>query len=135
MEWVHEKTLRLFCPSLADIFIGGEAREGFQSSSKMVRHHEAVQMGFQVVMRSVVIPVDGRFLQGAVHAFDLSIGPGMLRLGHPVFNAVPVTAFAEHMTYILRRRTVAVPRRVAELATVIGQDNVDLVGDRRAQIV
>ena len=75
----------------------------------MLGHPEAVQMGFQLVMRSVVIPVDGRRFQGADPAFDLSIGPGMLRLGHPVFNAVPVIASAEHMPYILRRRTVAVP--------------------------
>ena len=92
-------------------------------------------MGFQLVMRGVVIPVHGRFLQGAVHAFDLPIGRGMLRLGHPVFNAVPVAASAEHVAHITRCRTVAVPRRMAELATVIGQDDVDRVGDRCDQIV
>jgi len=42
----------------ADLFIWSEAHKGFQFSGKIVRHHEAVQMGFQVGMRGVVIPVD-----------------------------------------------------------------------------
>jgi hypothetical protein len=29
-----------------------------------------------------------RFVDGPVHAFDLTVGPGMIDLGQPVFNAV-----------------------------------------------
>ncbi len=39
----------------------------------------------------VVITLHGGFLDGPVHAFDLTVGPGMIDLGQPVFNAESVT--------------------------------------------
>jgi hypothetical protein len=35
----------------------------------------------------VVISPDGSFIGGPVHAFNLAIGPGMIDLGQPMFDA------------------------------------------------
>ena len=37
-------------------------------------------------VRLVVIPLDGRLFDGAVHAFDLSVGPRVPWLGETVFD-------------------------------------------------
>lgn len=41
-----------------------------------------------MIVSIVVVALDGRFLDRAVHAFDLAIGPGMLDLGQPMFDAI-----------------------------------------------
>ena len=39
-------------------------------------------------MGVVVVALDGGFLEGAVHAFDLAIGPRMPRLGQAMIDVV-----------------------------------------------
>jgi hypothetical protein len=41
-----------------------------------------------------MVALDGRFLDRAVHALDLAIGPGMLDLSQPMFDAVRVASWA-----------------------------------------
>lgn len=45
-------------------------------------------MRLELVMRAVVVALDGGFLDGPVHALDLTIGPGMVDLCHAVFDAM-----------------------------------------------
>ena len=40
----------------------------------------------ELVMAVVVVASDSCVLEGAVHALDLAIGPGMTRLGQPVLD-------------------------------------------------
>ncbi len=37
-------------------------------------------------MKIIVVSLDGCFLDGSVHAFDLAVGPGMFRLGQAVVD-------------------------------------------------
>ena len=53
-------------------------------------------MYFQLVVRSVVIPFHGGFLDCSVHAFHLSVRPGMFWFCEPVFNAVPLLLRGEY---------------------------------------
>jgi hypothetical protein len=39
-----------------------------------------------------VVALDGGFLDGPVHAFDLPIGPGMVDLCHAMFDAMLTAA-------------------------------------------
>ena len=91
-------------------------------------------MHFQLVVRSVVIPFHGGFLDCSVHAFHLSVRPGMFWFCEPVFNAVPVTAQVEHMREPLRCWPVAITRWMKELAAVISQDRMDFVRNGIAQV-
>ena len=76
-------------------------------------------------MALVVEAFDGRFLDGAVHPFDLSVGPWMVRLRQTVLDVV---CFADHVEpHLTRLGGVAVTRLVGELDAVVGQDRVDAV--------
>src|SRR5215472_16583046 len=55
-----------------------------------------------------MVTLDGRFLDRAVHALDLTIGPRMLDLGHPMFDAILLAAQIEHMCRVSCRRAVRV---------------------------
>jgi len=51
-----------------------------------------------------MVALHGRFLDRAIHAFGLAIGPGMLDLDQPMFDPVLLAAHVEHM------RRVSYPR-------------------------
>ena len=81
-------------------------------------------------MAVVVVALDGGFLDGAVHAFDLAVRPGMLRLCKAVLDAVFLAAHVEHVRHSSApsvHRTIS--RREGELDAVVGEHGVDLVGN------
>ena len=84
-------------------------------------------------MSIVMVALDGRFLDRAVHALDLAIGPGVLDPGQPMLDAVLPATHIEHMRHVSRRRSVDIARREGELNAVVGENCVDLVGDSRNQ--
>lgn len=75
----------------------------------------------------------GRVLDGSVHPFDLAICPRVLDLGQSMFDAVLPAAHVEHIRDKGCRRPVVITRRDGELDTIIGEDGVDLVGNRLDQ--
>lgn len=90
-------------------------------------------MCFELLMAVVVEALDGRFLDGPVHAFDLAIGPWMLDLGEAVLDAVFSASHVEHVGHVTRGWPVGVSRREGELDAIVGQDDVDLVWYGRDQ--
>ena len=48
-------------------------------------------------MAAVVIALDGRLFDGAVHPLDLAVRPRVVDLGEPVLDAVFVAAQVEHV--------------------------------------
>jgi hypothetical protein len=50
--------------------------------------YEELQVDPELVMRVVVVALDGCVLEGPVHALNLVIGPGMVDLGEPVLDPV-----------------------------------------------
>ena len=55
--------------------------ESLQSSPEIVGADEVGEMTAELVVVVVVIPLDGRFLDGSVHALDLAVRPGVLWFG------------------------------------------------------
>ena len=45
---------------------------------------------FQFLMAAVMVPAHSRFLDGPVHSFHLTVGPGMFDLGQSMFDSVTV---------------------------------------------
>jgi hypothetical protein len=90
----------------------------------------------------VVVAPDRRLLEGPVHAFDLAVGPGVLGLGQAVVDVVLRTGELESMgaeglaglqgafDVGCRRALVA---GGGEVGAVVGQDGVNLVGNRLEQ--
>lgn len=103
LERVDVKLFRLFCPYVADVFVRRKAFQGLEPSGEVVGHQEAVQVRFQLVMGTVVIPFHCGFLNRPVHAFDLSIRPRVFWPREPVFDTMFVAAPIKHMWDPLRR--------------------------------
>ena len=64
-----------------------------------------------------------------VHPLDLAVGPRMVRLGEPVFNAVLATDLIEAVDAQACGPAIPVLRQVGELDAMIDEDSVQAVGD------
>ena len=107
----------------------GEAFEGLEPSTIVVGVDEVGEVAFELIVAVVVIALDGGFLDGSVHAFDLTVGPGVLDLGQSMLDAVLSATHLEHVRDVSRGRSVSVAGREGELDAVVGKDRMDLVGD------
>jgi len=82
----------------------------------------------ELLVCSVVISAHGGFLKGAVHAFDLAVGPWVIWLGETMFDTMLPANALEAVQPVSRCRPRSMLRHIAELDTIIGQNGVDLVG-------
>ncbi|MGY3695902.1 hypothetical protein ACVIGA_005982 [Bradyrhizobium sp. USDA 3240] len=84
-------------------------------------------MSFELIVSIIVVALDGRFLDRAVHALDLAIGPGMLDLGQPMFDPVFLASHIEHMRHVYCCRAVRIAGREGELDPIVSEHCLDLV--------
>ena len=112
------------------MFVGCEAAQGLQPAAVVIGVHEELKVLPELVVAVVVVAFDGGILDGAVHAFDLAVGPGVVGLGKPVLDAMLATDLVEAVDAVARGPAIAVPRQVGELDAVVGEDRVQVVGDR-----
>ena len=83
-------------------------------------------MRAQLIVIFVMEAFDSRVLDRPVHPFDLSIGPGVVRLGQAVLYTIGLADHVEpHGPGIDR---VAIARLLGELDTIVGQDGMDPIG-------
>jgi hypothetical protein len=120
MDWIESEPFGFGCPDFADVFIRGEAFEGLQPPAKIVGADEVCEMGIELLVAVVVIALDGGFLDGPVHAFDLTIGPWVLDLGEAMLDTALLASHIEHVRHVTRRRTIGVSRREGELDAIVG---------------
>jgi hypothetical protein len=78
MGWIEVKSFWLDCPYFACVFEGREALEDLQPPTIIVGVDKVVEVRFELPMTVIMIAFDGGFLDGAVHPFDLPVGPRML---------------------------------------------------------
>jgi hypothetical protein len=67
------------------------------------------------------------FFDGAIHAFDLPIGPWVVRFGKAVFYSVDSAGKVEWMTEEASGWTLTILRKIGELDFVVGEHSVDTV--------
>ena len=75
MVLVEIEPAGLDCPAFADELVRCEALQGFESAAEIVGSDEVLQMHFELPVAVVVVAFDSCFLDGAVHTFDLAVGP------------------------------------------------------------
>ena len=88
VEWIEPELIRVFCPVFADVFVGREPTEGFQSLGEVISREESGEVPAKLIVAVVVIAANGSFFQRAVHPLDLTIRPGMFRLCEPMIDIV-----------------------------------------------
>ena len=143
MERVESEAFGLGCPGFADVLVGREALESFQSAAEVVGSDEVGEVLAELIVVFVVEPLHRSLLDGSVHSLDLPVGPGMPRFGQPMVDAVPRASELEGMSAedfspchsffdLSDGRTSGAGRR--ELNAVVGEDRMDLVGHRRDEV-
>ena len=88
MDRVHDESSWLVCPGFADELVGCEILEGLQATGEVVGGGEVRDVALELIMALKVVSLDGGLLEGAVHAFDLAVGPWMAWLGQAVVDGV-----------------------------------------------
>ena len=138
----HRQRNCLECLALANERVRREAPQRLQSAPKIVGCYEIIEMRSKVLLRFVEITTDRRLLDGSVHALDLTVGPWMPWFRQPVIDVAEHTGVFEGMgaeqlssthEFLDLRRAPCLAARIGEMGSIIGQDGVDLVGDRRRQ--
>ena len=124
MYRIEPESFGLFCPDIADVFVGREPLQGFKSLSEIVGHDEALQALAKLVMAFIVIALDRRVLDRSVHPLDLAVCPGVIDFGQPVFDFVFIADTLEDVP-----EGVFLPGLIGELDAVVGQNRVDPVGN------
>ncbi|MCK1406904.1 hypothetical protein IVB48_16310 [Bradyrhizobium sp. 76] len=64
--------------SIEDVFAGCEALPGLQPPSLVLGGEKVGKVSSELIVSIVMVALDGRFLDRAVHALDQAIGPEML---------------------------------------------------------
>jgi len=119
VDGVECKSVRLLGPEFTDGFVRCEAPKGLESSGEVIGCDEVGQVCFELFVRVVEEAFDSGFLDGSVHPFDLTIGPGMVRLGEAVFDSVDMAGPIEGMAAEAGGWTLAILRKVGELDSVV----------------
>src|SRR5450830_796326 len=76
------------CPGFADGFKGREPLQGLETLGEVVGVEERCEVLAKLVVAVVVIAPDSCLLEGAVHAFNLSIRPRVIWLCQPMLDPV-----------------------------------------------
>lgn len=124
-------------PCFADGFVGREAFECLEPAAKVVGGDEVGKMLPKLAVVVIVVAFDGRFLDRTVHPFDLSIRPGMSRLGQAMVDveigaggfegmAAKEHVLCPHRLDVFGRP--AVTGRIGEVRAIVGEHGVHLVG-------
>lgn len=121
-------------PIVDDLFIRGTEAQGFEFFGEVIGHQEVVQMTLELVERIVVIGFDRRVFQCAVHAFNLTVRPGMPELGEAMVNAKRGAGGIEGMRFAFGA-AVRQQEFISELWTIVGQHRVDFVRHGFGQMI
>ena len=87
-------------------------------------------MLLELFVRFIMIPLDGRFLDGAIHPLDLSVSPRMIDLRQPMFDLVFCTDAVEEML-----ESPSILEAVGKLDAVVRENSMNAVrhsGDKLA---
>jgi len=65
---------------------GGTLR-GLEAPAEIVGADEGREVASELIVAAIVVTLDGRALDGAVHPLDLTVGPPMLGFGQAMLDA------------------------------------------------
>jgi hypothetical protein len=120
-----------------------EAFERLEPSGVIVGIDEQIEMSAQLVVVIVEVSFDGSLLDRPVHTLDLAAfrgkgpldlflipqAPRVIGFGQAMLDLVGIANHIEAVHAELCNPTVPVPWLIGKLYPVIGQDDVDLVGN------
>src|SRR5438874_11760103 len=82
--------------------------QDLETASEVVGRDEVGQMRSELLVTVIVIAIDRRFLEGTVHALDLTIGPRVVGFGQAVFDTVGSADLVEAVDPVTSRPPIAI---------------------------
>jgi len=98
VERIKVASAWLVCPRFAGGFGGFEAWEWLEPAAEIVCVDEVGQVAAKLFVGLVVEALDGRFLEGSIHVFDLTVGLRVSRLGQTVVDVALGACILEGMS-------------------------------------
>ena len=144
MERIEFKAVGFNLPARRDELERGEASQSFETFREVVGVEEGSEVLLELGMGLVMIGTNSSFLDRAIHAFDLAVGPRVVGLGEAVIDIVASTrefesvspedlASGQGQLDVLRSRS-GIARR-SEVGAVVGENNMDAVGNGLDQFI
>jgi hypothetical protein len=129
----------MLCPELTNSFKGSEPTKTLKALGKVVRIEERGQMRAKIVVGRVEEAADGRVLDSAVHAFDLTVGPWMIEFREAMVDVVLGAGQVKRVgpkalltgKQLLQLGDGPTAMRGGELEAVVGEYRVDRLGNVR----
>ena len=104
--------------------------QGLEVLGEVVGGDEGQDVGAQGCRVVVVVDLDGRLLDRAIHPLGLAVGPGVVGLGQSVLDAVgDADAVEDVRTEQARAGLIPVLGQVGEGHAVVGEHDVYLVAE------
>src|SRR5437763_16946594 len=122
MDRIEDESPELFCPGTADVFVRGN--QDVETTGEIVSGDEVDQVGSELVVAVIVIAVDGRLFDRAVHPLDLPIGPWVLGLGQALLDAVGSADLIEAVDPVSRGPAITVCWQGGDLNTGSGPHRI-----------
>jgi hypothetical protein len=120
---IRGKASWLLVPALIDVFRRGKPSKSFEALGAIVGHQAGVEVLFQVLRRLGRAFFDGGFFEGAVHALDWAIRPGLIGFGEAVLKAGLLTHTRQDLL-----EGIVIPLASGALPAVVRQDRRDCIG-------
>src|SRR5262249_60150246 len=121
---IEDEAAGLFCPDVADVFVGGEAFQDFEPTRVVVGGDEVCQMASELLVAVVGVAINCRFLEGSVHPLDLAIRPRVVGVGQAMLNAVSSADLLETVDPGSCRPAMVLLYWRGELDAVVGADRM-----------
>ena len=119
---IKPKAFRLLLPTLADVLVGRQPSKHLESFGKVISREKLREMLFELLVRLIVVALDRRLLDGAIHPLDLSVSPRMIDFRQTMFNSVFVT---DAVKQVHKRPFIFCS--VGELNAVVSQNRVNVI--------
>ena len=116
MDRIDLESLCLGCPLFAHELLRRQAVQSLEPAGEVVGIDEVGEVLAQLCVIVVMDAFDSGFLDGPVHALDLSVGPGMLDLRQAMFDAMRLADPSEDVL-----EGIPVGAAVGELDAVVGE--------------
>jgi hypothetical protein len=133
MDGIESKSIRFSLPAFADEFVGREAMKRLESFGEVIGSDEVAEVDTQLIVGVVVVALNRGLFDGAVHALDLTVRPGMIGFREAVVDAVQKTEPVKRMAAKAGRGSLAILRQIGELDAIVREHGMDSIGDSRDQ--
>ena len=97
MVRIHGKIFGLMLPAVTAGFIRGKPAQRLEPLSEVIGHQEGLEVFLEMLVGLVGRLLHGGFFAGTIHAFHLTIGPGMVDFRETLVDAICLAEAIEEM--------------------------------------